>query len=142
MAVFGYVRMMGDGPLDDAEWNIASLVDMGVPRENVYVDALDGTSAWEALSAGLGESDILVLDGPFCLGRDDAREIEDRWRAISKGGVRIVVMDMGIDVQPITPDADEGTRMMGDLQAIMYAQVAMALSHRMERAQRFGRLVA
>lgn len=96
MAMYGYARV---STLEqNADKQIKSLEEFGVPAKNIYVDKQTGKDferpSYKRLMRKLRVEDVLVVKTIDRLGRNYA-EILEHWRIITKvKGTAIVVLDM------------------------------------------------
>ena len=96
--VYGYVRVSTREQHEDRQ--IAALLEMGVPKENIFIDKLSGKDMerpqYKKLIGKLRKNTVLYIKSSDRLGRN-YRELCDQWRIITKEkGADIVVIDMPI----------------------------------------------
>ncbi len=93
---YGYVRVSSWEQNEDRQ--IIALTEVGVPRENIYMDKQSGKDferpQYKRLMRKLREGDILFIKSIDRLGRN-YEEIQNQWRSITKEKkVDMVVIDM------------------------------------------------
>ncbi len=96
MKKYGYVRVSSKD--QNPARQIEAMLEIGVEREDIYVDKMSGKSflrpAYHDLVHKLGEGDILCIKSIDRLGRN-YREILEEWRKIVKEKeANITVIDM------------------------------------------------
>ncbi len=93
---YGYVRVSSWEQNEDRQ--IIALTEIGVPKENIYMDKQSGKDferpQYKRLMRKLREGDILFIKSIDRLGRN-YEEIQNQWRSITKEKkVDMVVIDM------------------------------------------------
>lgn len=136
--VYGYARVSSADQNEDRQ--IRALSQMGVLRENIYMDKLSGRDfrrpQYQELVYKLREGDLLYLSSIDRLGRN-YEEIQRQWRKLTQEiGVDICVMDM-----PLL-DTRKGRDLMGTFIADIVLQilsfVAQSERESIRRRQREG----
>lgn len=136
--VYGYARVSSTDQNEDRQ--IRALSQMGVLRENIYMDKLSGRDfrrpQYQELVYKLREGDLLYLSSIDRLGRN-YEEIQRQWRKLTQEiGVDICVMDM-----PLL-DTRKGRDLMGTFIADIVLQilsfVAQSERESIRRRQREG----
>lgn len=117
--VYGYARVSSADQNEDRQ--IRALSQMGVLRENIYMDKLSGRDfrrpQYQELVYKLREGDLLYLSSIDRLGRN-YEEIQRQWRKLTQEiGVDICVMDM-----PLL-DTRKGRDLMGTFIADIVLQI-------------------
>ena len=116
----GYMRVSSREQNEDRQ-RIA-LLEMGVPKENIYMDKLSGKDfnrpQYHKMMRKLKAGDVIVLKSIDRLGRD-YEEIQNQWRIITKEkGAHIVVLDM-----PLLDTRETGKDLTGTFIADLVLQI-------------------
>ena len=94
--IYGYARVSTKEQHEDRQ--LFSLTELGVPRQNIFLDKLSGKNfqrpAYKKLMRSLKTGDLLIIDSIDRLGRN-YEEIINQWRIITREKkVDIRVIDM------------------------------------------------
>ena len=96
--VYGYVRVSTREQNEDRQ--VIALKEMGVPKQNIYMDKLSGKDferpQYKKLLRKLDSNSVLFIKSIDRLGRS-YRDLSEQWRIITKDkGSDVVVIDMPI----------------------------------------------
>jgi DNA invertase Pin-like site-specific DNA recombinase len=142
MGIFGYGRVSSN--LQSAERQKISLLEYGVPEENIFIDKMSGKNferpGYQILKSILKESDTLVFHELDRLGRSyDAGMQELAW--FQKNGIRLIFLDYQW-MNKMTESEDVIVRANGYNMLYMYLAIAETERLKLLKRQKEGIAIA
>lgn len=137
MAKYGYIRVSTEEQNLDRQ--IVAMRDAGLPDKNIFADKQSGKDfdrpQYMKLVRRLREGDTLYIHSIDRLGRNYDGILE-QWRALTKKGVGIVVLDMPL--LNTSNDRDLTGRLIADIVLQLLSYVAQTERERLRKRQREG----